>query len=102
MSVSWLECQVCGADCIPSNEDGKFWEDETRTCQECGTINFVRVDDYGEFPTAHAHSDEEVEDVGQNKCNGSCGAAQSWLDSFPEGTPCRWDCERANMPEKKT
>lgn len=97
-----LQCPECGADVFETNENGLFADDEQETCQECGTICRVTVDCSLESDTegadgvADATSDDEIEDIGQPKCDGSCGAVKEFV-----GTPCRWDCTRAVEYVKK-
>lgn len=96
----WLDCPVCGEEVFESDEDGLFWEDTDDVCPGCGTMCQVRIreaDDYdpevdGEvFGTAYVETgDEEVMDVGQPKCDGTCGSVKEFV-----GTPCRWNCDRA-------
>jgi len=83
--TSWLQCNVCGEELFESDAEGLFWEDTEAVCSSCGTISWVGVDN----ETAYVSSNEEVEDKGQNKCDGSCGAVAEFV-----GAPCRWDCER--------
>lgn len=95
MSV-WLQCIVCGQDCIESDENGMFSVDDDAACPDCGTINYITVDDdLSENPTADISSNEDVKDIGQNKCNGECGSVESW-----HGNPCRWDCKRSGLETK--
>ena len=93
----WLQCIWCGQDCIESTADGLFGEDDEGVCPDCGTINYVTVDDQSEPATADITTADVVKDVGQNRCDGTeCGSVAEF-----HGTPCRWDCKRANMPEKE-
>jgi hypothetical protein len=40
-------------------------------------------------------SSELVEDKGQPRCDGSCGAVDEYI-----GNPCLWTCERANEEKR--
>jgi hypothetical protein len=90
-----LECPICGQDIFESDDDGLFYEDDTATCQECGTICRVTVEaDSSEEEPGYAGvtTDESVEDIGQPACDGSCGAVAEFV-----GQPCRWDCQHAKL-----
>jgi hypothetical protein len=39
---------------------------------------------------AWVNSFDEVEDIGQSRCDGSCGATEEYV-----GKPCLWTCPRA-------
>ncbi len=88
-----LQCPECGADVFKADAEGLFYEDEEETCQECGTICRVAVDidSTEEQPgVASVTSNDEVEDIGQSRCDGSCGAVAKFV-----GKPCLWACPRA-------
>jgi hypothetical protein len=95
VSKSWLECPECGDDAIESDDDGLFQEDQEATCQMCGTICRVSVDcgldcdTEGADGVASAVSNDEVEDIGQPRCDCSCGAVEEF-----RGKPCLWTCKR--------
>lgn len=98
-----LECPECGSVVeFETNAEGLYCEGQERTCQECGTKCFVDVDCSidcgieGADGTASAASHDEIEDIGQPKCDGSCGAVKEFV-----GTPCKWDCTRALEHVKK-
>jgi transcription initiation factor TFIIIB Brf1 subunit/transcription initiation factor TFIIB len=84
--TSWLQCPQCGEDLFESDAEGLFWEDTEAVCQACGTVCSVGVND----ENAYVRTSDEVEDKGQQKCDGSCGAVAEFI-----GKPCLWDCERA-------
>jgi hypothetical protein len=95
--VTSLECPICGDSIFEADENGLFYEDDTATCRTCGTICTVSVDESCEVEvndeicgTASVSTNEDVEDIGQPRCDGSCGAVKEYV-----GTPCRWNCERA-------
>ena len=81
----WLECN-CGAEVFQADEDGMFWDCTTDFCRECGRICTIGTDDL----TAYVQSNDEAKDIGQPKCDRSCGAVEAF-----NGTSCLWDCERA-------
>lgn len=83
-----LNCPVCGDDVFVQPKP-VWYDGANETCQGCGTILTIKVDDDDEddaiaYPSA---GDEIVEDKGQPKCDGGCGAVPRYI-----GTPCRWDC----------
>ncbi len=87
-----MECPECGDDVelplydVDGFPQGGFQEGDAATCQRCGLMVQVSVDeDY-----ASLSSNDEYEDAGQPTCDGSCGA----LPEF-HGKPCSWDCDRA-------
>lgn len=91
-----LECPVCGVGLFDPDENGLFYEDERKTCPTCGTICWIAVDeslevDVGDEVVGQAwvNTAEDVEDIGQTRCDRSCGSLREFI-----GTPCRWDCKR--------
>lgn len=103
----FLECPNCGApmfehDGLEDDEldedrqtrDCVFSDDECETCQECGAIVSIGIDDYCDEPRAYTNWQDEFEDKGQTRCDGSCGAGKEYV-----GTPCSWDCQRAKKVE---
>lgn len=92
MSCS-LECPNCGQDGLFAREKNWYTEDETATCQECGLKCSIRVEGEGDEDDSGyvwvSHNDE-YEDKGQPKCDGSCGSIKEF-----HGKPCAWNCERA-------
>lgn len=98
-----LECPECGSIIeFETNAEGLYCEGQEKTCQECGTKCFVDVDCSivsdieGADGVASASSHDEIEDIGQPKCDGSCGSTKEFV-----GTPCKWDCPRALEHVKK-
>lgn len=94
-----LECPICGEALFKEDEHGFYHEDDQATCQTCGTICWISVDESAEtyvedeaVGTAWVNTSEDVEDVGQTHCDGSCGATTEFV-----GTPCRWNCPRSGV-----
>lgn len=88
-----LECKICGSEIFVRDEP--WWtEDEEETCAECGTMYTISVD----YEQAHASTNEYVEDVGQPRCDNSCGLVYMQSPALVAeflGSPCLWNCERA-------
>ncbi len=98
-----LQCPECGNDVFEPDADGLYEEGTEATCKECGTKCRVGVDcgddcnTPGADGTAYAHSDDEVEDVGQPRCDGSCGCVAEFV-----GKPCLWTCGLTKAWRKST
>lgn len=91
MSLYGMDCIVCGGDLF-MREENIYQDGERDTCQECGVVHWITVEEDGGL--AYASTDERVEDRGQPRCNGShCGGGGAVKELH--GTPCRWDCKRA-------
>ncbi len=89
-----MDCIGCGGDIFVRAEN-YYTEGETETCQECGVVSYITIDDSGDGAIAYANSDERAEDRGQPRCDGSdCGDGRGAVKEF-HGSPCRWDCKRA-------
>lgn len=78
--TTWLDCPVCGTDLFESDEDGKFWTDTAAVCTGCATICWIDVDDSDcdlddedDSGVATVFTFEDIADVGQPRCDGSCG-----------------------------
>lgn len=89
-TTTTLDCPNCGADPLfTSDEDGLFYEDTDAVCPECAALCVIGVDD----DRAYVRYDGEHADVGQPKCNGSCGAIAEYIGQ-PGDT---YDCERCKL-----
>ncbi len=93
VKAATLECPNCTTPVFVVHKDGMFYEDEEAICQRCGLKCRVAVEfESSEEDPRHAwvSSNDEIEDIGQPKCDGSCGAVKEFV-----GTPCQWNCPRA-------
>lgn len=84
-----LECNVCSEPVFTADEDGFFYQDESKACSCCSTICQVEISDT-ERAYAYVSDTGHCADVGQPKCDGSCGTSAEFIGS-PGNT---YDCER--------
>ena len=90
--TEYLDCPECGSHVFPS-EDGFWWEDD-ETCQDCGVVCSVSVDD----GLAHIRSTDHAEDIGQPRCDNTCKEVHVQDPRIAAefiGAPCRWNCQKA-------
>ncbi len=90
-----LSCAHCGSasTLFPFDEDGMVWSEWEQICLECFHRNEIDVSD----GIASVSADDDCLDVGQPRCDGSCGACEKWVK---EDHPCCGDCVRLS-PENR-
>lgn len=86
-----LDCNCCGAVVFQADDDGLFYEDDETVCPDCATICMVGID--YDHNLVYVVEDGHCADVGQMKCDGSCGAPAEFVGE-PGNT---YDCERCNV-----
>ena len=93
-----FECHCCGSWGLFERSKSYFLEGERATCDECGVVHSIYIDECGEDPSANASTADHAEDIGQPRCDNSCGLVAVEVPALKEeflGAPCRWDCELA-------
>lgn len=96
--MNTLDCNRCGEAVFTEDDEGMFQEDQHAWCPGCGVACVVVVEDQGAEGIGVAGvltHDERVIDVGQPKCDGSCGAIAEY-----QGIPCTLDCARCSDADR--
>lgn len=88
MTKEGVDCDYCGhPDLFHSDEKGHVWDHWEQVCPSCFRRNTISADN----EEASVMADADCIDIGQSRCDGSCGASRRWVAEYHpcDGRHCR-------------